>query len=178
MMQPLGLFLILLSVGAFAAPVSGIILMHTDDLSEVIIPENLEEILADIANEEAIELPQYVSSSVDPDTRTAQVILSFTNSFEFDLSLNTLVANVRCVDHNVLLGHAELEDQVEIEQGETQQIVVNFVWTGDAEEHFLEEHIDETAVDVKLVDIEVDVSGIVVEVPDEVVLTLPIADEG
>ena len=177
-MQPLGLFLILLSVGAFAAPVSAVILMHTDDLSEVIIPENLEEIIANIAGEEDIKLPQFVTSSVDLDTRSAQVIFNFTNSFEFDLSLNTVAANVRCVDHNVLLGYGELADQVEIEQGETQQIIVNFVWTGDAEEHFLVEHIEETAVDVKLVDIEVDVSGMTVEVPDEVVLTLPINDEG
>jgi len=177
-MQPLGLFLILLSVGAFAAPVSGVILMHTNDLSEVIIPEGLEEIITDMTGEEAIELPEYVSSSVDPESRTAQVIFSFTNSFEFDLTLNTMAANVRCIDHDVLLGPAELEDQVEIEQGETEEIVVIFVWTADAEEHFLEEHLGESVVDVKLVDMEIDVSGITIEVPQEVVLALPIADEG
>ena len=175
-MQPLGLFLILLSVGAFAAPVSGVIIMYSDDLSEVIVPEGLEEIVSEITAEDAIELPSYVSSSVDPDTRTAEVIFSFTNSFEFDLTLNMIAANIRCVDHEVLLGHAELEDQVEIESGQTEEIVVIFVWTADAEEHFLEDHAGETVVDVKLLDMEIDVSGITVEVPDEVLLALPIAD--
>ena len=89
-----------------------------------------------------------------------------------------MAANVRCIDHDVLLGPAELEDQVEIEQGETEEIVVIFVWTADADEHFLEEHLGESVVDVKLVDMEIDVSGITIEVPQEVVLALPIADEG
>ena len=175
-MQLLGLFLILLSVGAFAAPASGVIIMHSDDLSEVIVPEGLEEIVADMTAEDAIELPSYVSSSVDADSRTAEVVFSFTNSFEFDLTLNMIAANIRCVDHDVLLGHAELEDQVEIEQGETEEIVVIFIWSADAEEHFLEEHADESVVDVKLVEMEIDVSGITVKVPNEVFLALPIAD--
>ena len=175
-MQLLGLFLILLSVGAFAGPVSGVILMHSDDLSEVIVPEGLEEIMTEMTAEDAFELPSYVSSSVDPDTRTAEVVFSFTNSFEFDLTLNMIAANIRCVDHDVLLGHAELEDQVEIEAGETEEIAVVFVWTADAEEHFVEDHAGESVVDVKLVDLEIDVSGITVEVPDEVLLALPIAD--
>ena len=175
-MQLLGLFLILLSVGAFAAPVSGVIIMYSDDLSEVIVPEGLEEIVSEMTAEDAIELPSYVSSSVDADARTAEVVFSFTNSFEFDLTLNMIAANIRCVDHDVLLGHAELEDQVEIEQGETEEIVVIFIWSADAEEHFLEEHADESVVDVKLVEMEIDVSGITVKVPNEVFLALPIAD--
>ena len=175
-MQLLGLFLILLSVGAFAAPVSGVIIMYSDDLSEVIVPEGLEEIMTEMTAEDAFELPSYVSSSVDPDTRTAEVVFSFTNSFEFDLTLNMIAANIRCVDHDVLLGHAELEDQVEIDAGDTEEIVVVFVWSADAEEHFLEDHTGESVVDVKLVELEIDVSGITVEVPEEVLLALPIAD--
>lgn len=175
-MQPLGLVLILLSVGAFAAPVSGVIIMHFDNLSEVIVPEGLEEIVSEMTAEDAIELPSYVSSSVDANARTAEVVFSFTNSFEFDLTLKTIAANIRCIDHDVLLGYAELEDQVEIEVGDTEEIVVVFVWTVDAEEHFLEDHAGESVVDVKLVDMEFDVSGITVEVPDEIVLALPIAD--
>ena len=175
-MQPLGLFLILLNVGAFAVPVSGAIIIYSNDLSQVIVPEGFEEIVSGMTAEDAIELPKYVSSSVDPDTRTAEVVFSFTNSFEFDLTLNMIAANIRCVDHDVLLGHAELEDQVEIEQGETEEIVVVFIWTADAEEHFLEEHAVESVVDVKLVELEIDVSGITVKVPNEVFLALPIAD--
>ena len=99
-MQLLGIFLILLNVGAIAAPVAGVIMMHTDDLSQVIIPSNIEEIVTNtIGNEESIELPQYVCSSFDPETRSAQVTFSFTNTFEFDLVLNAVSAKIKCLDH-------------------------------------------------------------------------------
>jgi hypothetical protein len=150
--------------------------MHSDDLSEVIVPEGLEEIVTEMTAVDTFELPSYVSSSVDPDARTAEVVFSFANSFDFDLTLNMIAANIRCVDHGILLGHAESKDQVEIESRETEDIVVVFVWSADAEEHFLEEHTGESVVDVKLVDMEIDVSGVTVEVPDEVLLALPIAD--
>lgn len=174
-MQLLGLLLILLNVGAIAAPVAGVVMMHTNDLSELIIPSNVEEIVTNtIGNEESIQLPEYVCSSFDPTTRTAQVTFSFTNSFEFDLVLNKVSANIECLDHEIDLGYATLKEQVEIKQKETKEILVKFVWTKEAETHFLNNHVDETAVDVKLVDMELDISGISIEVPEEIFLSLPI----
>ena len=175
-MQPIGIFLILLSVGAFAAPVSGVIILNADDLSGVLVPDGLEEIVSEMTSEDAIELPEYVSSSYDRESRSAQVIFSFTNSFEFDLSLNMLIADIICLDHDVFLGHAALMEQVDILPGETEEFAVVFAWTADAEEHFLEEHLGESVVDVKLVDMDIDVSGITVEVPEEVLLALPIGE--
>ena len=174
-MQLLGIFLILLNVGAIAAPVAGVILMNTDDLSQVIIPSNVKEIVSNtIGNEESIELPQYVCSSFDPETRTAQVTFSFTNTFEFDLVLNDMSAKIKCFDHAIKLGYAKLKEQVEIKQKETQEIIIKFVWNKEAENHFLAKHIDQTAVDAKLVNIELELSGININVPDEVILSLPI----
>ena len=174
-MQLLGIFLILLNISAIAAPVAGVIIMNTDDLSQVIIPSNVEEIMSNtIGNEESIELPQYVCSSFDPETRTAQLTFSFTNTFEFDLVLNTMSAKIKCLDHGIKLGYAKLKEEIEIKQKETQEIIIKFVWTKEAETHFLAKHIDQTAVDVKLVDIELDISGISIDVPEEVTLSLPI----
>lgn len=175
-MQLLGLLLILLNIGAIAAPVAGVVIMHTNDLSELIIPSNVEEIVTNtIGNEESIELPEYVCSSFNPSTRTAYVTFSFTNPFEFDLVLNTVTANIECLDHEIALGYATLKEQIEIKQKETKEISVKFVWTTEAETHFFNNHVNETAVDVKLVNIELDISGISIEVPEEIVLSLPIA---
>lgn len=174
-MQLLGLVLILLNIGAIATPIAGVVLLNSSDLLQIIIPSEVEEIISNtIGNEESIELPQYVSSSYDKSSRTAQVIFSFTNPFEFDLTLNKVTANIVCLDHNVALGNTALDDPVLIEQKETQEIIVNFIWTIAAETHFLSQHVDESAVDVKLVDIELDVSGIIVEVPEEILVSLPI----
>ena len=176
-MQLLGLLLLLLNIGAFAVPMSGVILMHTNDLSELIIPEDIEEIVTNtIGTQESIELPQYVSSSIDPITRTAQVVFTFTNPFEFDLTVNMVAANIKCFEHNILLGTAQLDSTVEISPKETEQIIINFVWSPDAETHFLTQHADEVNVDVRLVDLELDVSGVEIEVPEEILISLPISE--
>ena len=174
-MQLLGLVLILLNFGAIATPIAGIVLLNSSDLSQIIIPSEVEEIISNTINtEESIELPRYVSSSYDKSSRTAQVVFNFTNPFGFDLTLNTVSANIVCLDHNVALGNAALDDLVLIEQEETQEIIVNFIWTIAAEAHFLSQHIDQTALDVKLADIKLDVSGIIVEVPEEILVSVPI----
>ena len=174
-MQLLGLVLILFNIGAIATPIAGVVLLNYNDLSQIIIPTEVEEIVSNtIGTEESIELPQYVSSSHDQSSRIAHVIFRFTNPLEFDLTLNTVSAKIFCLDHNVALGHAALDDAILIEKEETQEIVVNFIWTITAENHFLSQHVDESAVDVKLVDIELDVSGIIVEVPEEILVSLPI----
>jgi len=174
-MQHLGLVLILLNIGAIAAPITGVVLIYSNDLSQIFIPSEVEDVVSNtIGSEESIELPQYVSSSYDPSSRIAHVTFSFTNPFDFDLSLNTVSANIVCLDHNVALGSAALNNQVTIEQEVTQEIIINFVWTQAAETHFLSQHVSESAVDVKLVDMKLDVSGINIEVPEEIIVSVPI----
>lgn len=174
-MQHLGLILILLNIGAIAAPIAGVVLIYSNDLSQIIIPPEFEEVISNTTStEESIELPQYVSSSYDPSSKSAQVIFSFTNPFEFDLNLNTVSADVYCLDHGVALGTATLDNEVTIEKEETQEIVINFVWTEAAETHFLSQHSNESSVDVKLVNMKLDVSGINIELPEEVIASVPI----
>lgn len=174
-MQYLGLVLILLNIGAIAAPITGVVLIYSNDLSQIIIPKEVEELVSNtIDTEESIELPQYISSSYDPVSRTARVIFSFTNPFDFNLNLNTVSANIVCLDHSVALGSAALDNSVTIEQEETKEIIINFVWTQAAEAHFLSQHIGESSVDVKLIDMQLDVSGINIEVPEEIIVSVPI----
>ncbi|KON33175.1 hypothetical protein AC477_01845 [miscellaneous Crenarchaeota group-1 archaeon SG8-32-1] len=174
-MQLLGLVLILLNVGAIATPIAGVVLLNSNDLSQIIIPTEFEEIISNtICNGESIQLPQYIGSSYDQSSRTAQVIFNFSNPFEFDLTLNTVSANIVCLDHNFALGYAALDDTVLIKQEETQTIIMNFVWTISAENHFLSQHVNASAIDAKLVEITLDISGIIIEVPEEIIISLPI----
>jgi len=55
-MQLLGLVLILLNFGAIATPIAGIVLLNSSDLSQIIIPSEVEEIISNTINtEESIE---------------------------------------------------------------------------------------------------------------------------
>ena len=174
-MQLLGIVLILINVGAIATPIVGVVLMHSNDLSELIIPPEVEEIISNTINtEESIQLPQYVSSSYNTSTRTAQATCSFKNPFELTLTINTISADLQCKNHDLALGHATLNDQIRINEEETKELVINFVLTESAKTHFLNEHVSETTIDVELVDMQLDISGINIEIPEQVTMSLPI----
>ena len=57
-MQFLGLLLILINVGAIATPIAGVVIINSSNLSELIIPPEIEELIAKTSNnEESIQLP-------------------------------------------------------------------------------------------------------------------------
>jgi hypothetical protein len=173
-MQLLGLALILINIGAIVTPIAGVVLLNSNDLSQLIIPSDIKEIAQKTMGiEENFELPEFLGLSVDQKSRTAQVIFKFTNPFNFNLTLNTFSATVKCIDHNIELGYAALKEQIEIKVKQTQKIRIKFVWTKTAEDHFLNVHSSEEEIEVELVDIKLDVSGVTVELPETVTLTLP-----
>ena len=127
-MQFLGLVLILINVGAIATPIAGVVLIHSSNLSELIIPPEIEEIITKTTNlEESLQLPQYVNSSYDTSTRTAQATFSFTNPFDFTLKINTISADLQCTTHDTALGQAALNDPVQINEEETKELTINFI---------------------------------------------------
>ena len=174
-MQILGLILALISIGAVAGPVAGVVLVYQNNPVEMIFPSEIEDLIAgSFGSDEPLELPQYVSSSFDPETQTVTATFSFTNSFELDLRVNSLSADVECVIHAFNLGHAELVDPVPIDAGDTALIPVVFKWTQDAEDHFLTAHSGATSIDIKLVNLGIDVSGITIETPESFSVNIPL----
>jgi hypothetical protein len=174
-MRKLELILFLISVVAIAAPIAGVVIVHSDNLSELIFPSEVEEILFSTINtDESIELPQYVSSSYNVSSRTAQATFNFTNPLDFTLTINSLSADLGCANHGFSLGHAALSNEVQLNGGETEDITIIFMWTEAAENHFLNEHASATSIDIELVNIQIDISGISIEIPEQVAINLPI----
>ena len=117
-MQVLGLLLILINVGAFAVPITGVVIIYSNDLTQLIIPPDIEEVLSETINmDESIGLPVYVSSSYDVSSRTAQAIFNFSNPLNFSISLNVLSADLECTTHRFSLGSASLNNQVQLNAG-------------------------------------------------------------
>jgi len=174
-MQLLGLVLILINIGAIATPIAGVVIIHSNDLSEIIIPPEVEEIITNTLNtEESIQLPQYVSSTYDTSTKTAKATFNFTNPYEFTLTLYTISADLQCTNHDIPLGHAALDDQVQINPEETEELTINFMWTQTAQTHFLNQHANEPNIDIDLENMQLDISGIDIEIPEQVTMILPI----
>jgi hypothetical protein len=174
-MQILGLILALISIGAVAGPVAGVVLVYQNNPVEMIVPSEIEDlIVGSFGADEPFELPQYVSSSFDPSTQTLTALFSFANPFELDLRVNSLSAGVECAIHAFNLGHAELVDSVPIDAGDTALIPVVFKWTQAAEDHFLTAHSGAASIDIELVNLGVDVSGITIETPESVSVNVPL----
>ena len=173
-MQLLGLLLLLLNVGSIAAPVAGVAIVHSNNITEIIMPPELETIIDETVNVASqFELPQFIEATWDEDSFTCEIAFSFTNTFDFDLTLNEVSANIKCTEHGVALGHAELSEMVHLVPEQTQIITIIFTWTEEAENHFLNEHSEDLSVDVTLTNLVLDVSGISIETPEHIVLSIP-----
>ena len=173
-MQLLGLLLLLLNVGSIAAPIAGVAIVHSENITEIIIPPEVETIVDETVNAaSSFEMPQFIEARWDEESNTCEVTFSFTNTFDFDLTLNEVSANIKCTEHGVALGHAALSEKVHLVPTETQIITVVFSWTEEAENHFINEHSNQTNVDVTLYDLVLDVSGINIETPEQIVLSIP-----
>ena len=194
-MQVLGLILILINVGAIVGPIAGVIVIYRNNLQELVVPLEVQQIVGDTINTLTLsspnypsnpssdpsgssnvnlDLPQYVSASVDPAGRTVTVVFNFTNPFDVSMTIYALSADVQCHAHSFLLGYAELSNPVEIAPMQTEDIVAVFTYTGAAQQHFQSEHAGQSTVNVDLKNITINVSGITVETPEIYNADIPI----
>ncbi len=165
-MQMLGLVLILINIGAIAAPVAGAAIMYRDNLSALVVPPEMNQLIDETeAVGSQIQLPQFVNYTYDQVAKTVTVIFNFTNPFNLNVTINSLAADVVCNEHGVTLGRAGISNPVELNKNVTVFITTFFVWTADAENHFLTEHMGESSIGISLENIVVDISGITVETP-------------
>lgn len=166
-MQILGLLLILINIGAIAVPVTGAVLMYRDNLAGLVIPPELDQLIdetSDIGSQ--LQLPQFVNYTYDQEAKIITLIFNFTNPFNLNITVNNISADILCNEHNLYLGSVGIADSFELNKDVTAYITIIFAWTLEAENHFLNEHIDESTIDVILENIVVDISGITIEAPN------------
>jgi hypothetical protein len=174
-MQVLGLLLVLINIGAIAVPVATVAVMNLDNPVRMIIPPKVEQIATGLINtDKPFEPPAYVSSTIDVSTRTVSAVFSFTNPLNLDLKINSVSADVVCAEHAFALGDAGLKSPVQLDRGASGLITIVFTWTQQAEQHFETDHAGASSVDVNLVNLGLDVSGIQVQVPQSISLNVPL----
>lgn len=176
-MNVLPVIFILLNVGAVAAPLAGVAVMHMDNPLEMVIPTEMQQILTStLSTQDTIEMPQIVDSDYDLATRTVTATFSFKNPFQIDLTVNALSAQVQCTTHSFNLGNAQLKNPVQINQDTTGLITVIFLWTQTAQDHFQTAHSQATTIDITLTNLLVDVSGITIQTPESIQVNVPLPE--
>ena len=107
--------------------------------------------------------PVFVGATVDSQSRTFTVTVNITNNFDYDLTLNSLSADVKSTQDNYHLVTISLSNPVTMFSGEAAIVTVNGYWSQEAENFFLNNFSQQASIDVMLDNILIDVNGITVE---------------
>jgi hypothetical protein len=157
-LQAIGIILLLISIGTVVGPIGAVVIIYRDNLVQLVVPPQITDILNGNST-----IFQGNAAQIDIASRTFTVTVNFTDTFIFDLTLNNVSAEAVCAQHNYPLGNISFNGVILISTGETAQIPVSGLWTQDAENHILTEHPDATSVDVNLVNLTINVNGIVIQ---------------
>lgn len=168
-MDKIRLLLILITLATIAGPVMGIMVLYRNNLMGLVVPPELTEIAGGtFLNNGSLEPPKFMNSQYDLTSRTVTLTFNFTNPLNFDLTIKTMSANIECTLHKLPLGHATIKDPVVILPNETAIITVLGNWTEDAISHFQSAHADAKSIDVDLVGLKIDVSGINIQMKERI----------
>jgi hypothetical protein len=165
-MDKVRLLLTLITIAIIVVPIVGMLLAYQGNLLELFIPPEINEIADDLmggggTNGSGLEPPTMVGEpEYNEATQTYSATFQFKNSLPANLTIKSLSGNIECYEHGFTLGNASLSKPVSIDAGETGTLTVLGTWTDEAINHFQDEHGDEEFVDVVLVDMAVDISGI------------------
>jgi hypothetical protein len=180
-MQAVGIILVLISIGTIVAPIGVVAYTYRDNLLQLVVPPQLDDVMnggifsnnvtninnSDLGNSTDLNsgfvAPVIVNQQIDKVARTLTLTVNFTNTFTFNLDLNQFSADVVCSQHNFQLGSVQLSNPVVIDAGQTAQLFITGAWSQDAENHFTSDHPGAASIDVKLVNITIDVNGITIQ---------------
>jgi hypothetical protein len=172
MLNRVRLILTAITIAINVVPIAGVLLMNQNNLLGLIIPPEINTIVNDVVAPkeqlgESLGNVTFVDSHYDAASRMATLTFEFTNPLQFDMTVDSMSADVRCDEHDFPLGHAIINNPVAISAGETAEIDVAGTWTQDALQHFLKAHAGAKKIDVELTEISVTVNGVSIQT-DEV----------
>jgi hypothetical protein len=171
-MDKIKLILTLITIAITVVPIVGVLLTYQNNLVGLFVPPEINEIAdklsgggggdggSDGPQVEPVGPPEY-----DPVSHTIRQSIAFKNTFPLDITLKSMSGDVQCVEHGFDVGVASIEEPVSIPVGETRTVTLLITWTDDGLAHFGSAqtqggHAGEETVEVMLVNVSVDISGI------------------
>jgi hypothetical protein len=178
-LQAVGIILLLISIGTVVGPIGAVVIMYRDNLIEIVIPTQIVDLMngnssilqgnSPVINSTGNStldsyLPPFSADfQIDNVSRTFIVTVNFTNLFNFDLTVNEVSAEVICTQHSYPLGNVGLDGVVAATAGETAHMRLSGSWTDEARNHIHNEHPDATSIEASLINLSINVNGIVIQ---------------
>ena len=176
-MQLVGVILLLISIGTTVGPIGTVVVMNSNDLTQIVIPPEIKGVLDGesslIAQSEegdfniGLMVPKFVSSTFDITANTYSVTVNVTNILNYDLTLNSLDATVTATKDNAELATIHLSNPIEIPAGDWSMVTVSGTWTQAAEDYYVN-NPDASSINVTLANAKIDVNGVVVQISEPI----------
>jgi hypothetical protein len=165
-MDKIKLILTLITIAITVVPIVGVLLTYQDNLVGLFVPPEINEIADKFSGgggsdggSDGPQVEPVGPPEIDPVSGTIRQSIEFKNTFPIDITLKSMSGDVQCVEHGSNVGVASLEEPVSIPAGETGTVtlVINME---NGENHLKSLHATEENVEVTLVNVSVDISGI------------------
>jgi hypothetical protein len=176
--QLVSVVLALISIGAILGPVGAVVIIYRADLSQLVIPPQIREIMngnssiiptgnSDNQDDNSgmgggLMKPVFVSAQSNPQTNSFTGIFQVTNPLNYDVTLNSFGATVAITQNQIPGGDLSLASPVTIPAGQTTQITITGHWTQEIENYFANNPAI-TSVEVYVSNVRIDINGIVIE---------------
>lgn len=183
-MQVLSVVLVLISIGTMVGPIAGAVIVYRDNLSQLVIPPQINSIIngnnniGDNNNNNGnvgsgnfgvgesgggFPTPTFVNAQINIEAKTFSVTVNVTNSFNYDLTINSLSATVESSQDHYQLGTISLDSPVMIVSGQTSLLTVSGQWTQQAVDHVQNSFPSAASINVDLANVTMDVNGITIQ---------------
>lgn len=175
-LKTLGVILFLISIAVVVVPVGAVVVMYHNNLVQLVDPPQVNSFIK--ANDQmipantatssssplaGISMPVFIGAQIDNASRTFTVTVNYTNTFNYNLTLNSLTANAVLADNNYPLGAISLASPVVIPAGQTCQVTVSGFWTENAENYVAANYPGVTSINVDLVNATANVNGVTIQ---------------
>ena len=117
--------------------------------------------------------PVFVSAQIDDTTNTFTGVFQITNSFNYDLTLNSFSTDVQLTQPNIQAGNISLGSPVTVAAGQTSQLTIMGQWTQAAQDYAVNNLQGASSVDMTLTNISINVNGITIQTAGPVQISVP-----
>ena len=172
-MDKVRFLLTIISLAVVVGPFVWEVMVYRDNLSGLIVPPEVVSFMGvtgenDVFSGVEFEAPRVVGSSFDVNSRTVEVILNVTNPFDVDLSLEVLNGTLVCSEHDFVLGFVGVNGAVEFRGKQSTVFSVVGSWVPDVLTHVGSSHVGEDEVGIDLIDVNVEVNGVMVSLGERI----------
>ncbi len=179
-MQAIAIILLLISVGSIVGPVGAAVIVYRDDLSQLVITPQIRDIMNGNSNIfpqgnnmnqnsngdsglGGLMSPTFISAQSNLATQTFSAVFSITNSFNYDLTLNSFSANALISLQQIPAASISLANPITVPAGQTSQLTLTGQWTQQAQDYIIANYPTSTSIDIFVKDVTINVNGITVE---------------